>query len=419
MTMHPILAALRKHKAGVVLIALQIALTLAIVCNAVFIIGQRIERVNRPTGLDESNLFLVSQQWVGAPSGDDAGSVEKLDSLQLTDLAALRALPGVASVAPVNSLPLLNSSWNGAVDLKPGDAGQGSFNGTRTTYYFSDEQALATLGLRLVAGRNFTAGEVGHRGFRDQGEPALVILTKALGDKLFPKGDALGKVIYLNGATTPSTIIGMVERMQVPGTGSWANAFVWNATLVPTRLDANFSRYAVRTKPGQLDAVMRSVMPALYKANPMRVLDDDSVRSFAEIRDKAYRADRGMAILMGVVALILLCVTAAGIVGLTSFWVGQRHRQIGVRRALGARKVDILHYFQIENLLIAGTGVVLGVLLAVGLNMWLMSHYEMTRIPVLYVLTGVLAMLAIGQAAVFVPARRASNVPPVVATRAV
>lgn len=419
MTMHPILAALRKHKAGVVLIALQIALTLAIVCNAVFIIGQRIERVSRPTGLDESNLFLVSQQWVGAPSGDDAGSVEKLDSLQLTDLAALRALPGVASVAPVNSLPLLNSSWNGAVDLKPGDAGQGSFNGTRTTYYFSDEQALATLGLRLVAGRNFTAGEVGHRGFRDQGEPALVILTKALGDKLFPKGDALGKVIYLNGATTPSTIIGMVERMQVPGTGSWTNAFVWNATLVPTRLDANFSRYAVRTKPGQLDAVMRSVMPALYKANPMRVLDDDSVRSFAEIRDKAYRADRGMAILMGVVALILLCVTAAGIVGLTSFWVGQRHRQIGVRRALGARKVDILHYFQIENLLIAGTGVVLGVLLAVGLNMWLMSHYEMTRIPVLYVLTGVLAMLAIGQAAVFVPARRASNVPPVVATRAV
>ncbi|MHB1058715.1 MAG: ABC transporter permease [Rhodanobacter sp.] len=418
MTMHPILAALRKHKAGVVLIALQIALTLAIVCNAVFIIGQRIERVNRLTGLDESNLLLVTQQWVGAPSGDDAGSVEKLDSLQLTDLAALRALPGVASVAPVNSLPLLNSSWNGAVDHKPGDAGQGSFNGTRTTYYFSDEQALSTLGLRLVAGRNFTAADVGHKGFRDQGEPSLVILTKALGDKLFPKGDALGKVIYLNGATTPTTIIGLVERMQVPGTGSWTNEFVWNSTLIPTRLDANFSRYAIRAKPGQLDAVMRAVTPALYKVNPMRVLDDDSVRSFAQIRDKAYQADRGMAILMGVVALILLCVTAAGIVGLTSFWVGQRHRQIGVRRALGARKIDILHYFQLENLLIAGTGVVIGVLLAVGLNMWLMSHYEMTRIPVLYVLTGVLAMLVIGQAAVFAPARRASNVPPVVATRA-
>ena len=70
MTLHPMIAALRKHKAGVVLISLQIALTLAIVCNAIFIIGERVQRVNRPTGLDESNLMLVTQQWVGAPSGD-------------------------------------------------------------------------------------------------------------------------------------------------------------------------------------------------------------------------------------------------------------------------------------------------------------------------------------------------------------
>jgi len=142
------------------------------------------------------------------------------------------------------------------------------------------------------------------------------------------------------------------------------------------------------------------------------------VQSFSDIRAKAYRADRGMAILMGVVCLILLGVTAAGIVGLTSFWVGQRHRQIGVRRALGARRIDILRYFQIENLLIAGVGVVLGILLAIALNLWLMTHYEMERLPVLYVVAGVLVMLVIGQGAVFVPARRASHVPPVVATRA-
>jgi len=417
MTLHPILAALRKHKAGVVLIAMQIALTLAIVCNAVFIIGQRIERVNRPTGLDESNLFLVTQQWVGAPGEDVPGGVDKLDAMQLEDLAALRQLPDVVSVAPINSLPLLDSSWNGAIASKPGDTRGGGKSVTRTTYYFSDDQMLPTLGVRLVAGRAFNAGDVGHQGFRDQRDPDIAILTKALADKLFPDG-AVGKAVYLNGGNKPVTVIGVVERMQVPYAGG-GDEVAWNSTLIPTRLNANFARYAVRTKPGRLDEVMRAVMPALYKVNPMRVLDDDSVRSFTEIRDKAYRADLGMAILMGVVCLILLCVTAAGIVGLTSFWVGQRHRQIGVRRALGARKIDILHYFQIENLLIAGTGVVIGVLLAVGLNQWLMSHYEMTRIPVLYVLTGVLAMLAIGQAAVFVPARRASNVAPVVATRAV
>ena len=120
---------------------------------------------------------------------------------------------------------------------------------------------------------------------------------------------------------------------------------------------------------------------------------------------------------MAVICVILLSVTAAGIVGLTSFWVGQRHRQIGVRRALGARKIDILRYFQIEILLIAGGGAVIGALCAVGLNGWLMKHYEMTHLPLVYVAIGVLAMLLLGQAAVLVPARRASNVPPVVATR--
>ncbi len=416
MTLHPMISALRKHKAGALLIALQIALTLAIVCNAVFIIGQRVSRINRPTGIQESNLFLVAQQWVGAPSGDDAAGVEKLDSMQQADLAALRALPDVASVAPITSLPLLNSSSNGSLSLKSGDQGKG---GTRTTYYSGDEQMLSTLGLHLVAGRAFNAGDVQHQAFRDQRAPSIVIVTQAIADKMFPKQSAVGKVIYLNGETKPTTIVGVVERLQVPGTGSWTNSFVWNSTLIPIRLDGNYARYAISAKPGRLQAAMHAITPTLYGLNRMRVLDDDSVKSFADIRADAYRADVGMAVLMGIVCLILLAVTAAGIVGLTSFWVGQRHRQIGVRRALGARKIDILRYFQLENLIIAGAGAVIGLLLAIGLNVLLMRHFEMQRLPVVYVLAGIVVVLALGQAAVFVPARRASNVSPISATQAV
>jgi putative ABC transport system permease protein len=418
MTVHPILAALRKHKAGVVLIALQIALTLAIVCNAIFIIGQRIERVDRPTGIDESNLFVVSQQWVGAPSAEDAAGVEKLDSMLRADIAALRGLPGVTAVTPINSLPLLNSSWTGAMSLKPGDVRDQNAS-LHTAFYFSDEQVFPALGLKLVAGRAFNAGDVNHQAFRDQRGPDIVIVTKAIADKLFPGGSAVGKTVYLNGSSKPSTIVGVVERMQIPATGSWGNSFTWYSTLVPTRLNSYFARYAVRTRSGQLDAAMRAVAPALYKVDPMRVLDDDSVRSFAEVRARAYRADIGMAVLMSVICLILIAVTAAGIVGLTSFWVGQRRKQIGVRRALGARKVDILRYFQTENLMIAGGGAVVGVLLAIGLNLLLMQHFEMDRLPILYVLVGVVVVMALGQAAVFVPARRAADVPPVVATRSV
>ncbi|GGA08627.1 ABC transporter permease [Dyella caseinilytica] len=416
MTLHPMIAALRKHKAGVVLIAMQIALTLAIVCNAIFIIYARVDNVRRQTGLDEDNLFLVTQQWVGAPSGDDPASIQKLDAMQREDLNTLRSLPDVESVSPTNSLPLFPSSWNGAISLKPG--AELRAGNARSSYYFGDEALLKTLGLHLIAGRDFTVADVVNKGMRDPSEPHLVIVTKALADKLFPQGDALGKVIYLDGGSMPTTIIGEVERMQVPSTGSWASTFVWNSTIEPIRLNGNFSRYAIRAKPGRLDAAMTAVRAALYASNPMRVLDDDSIKSFKDIRAEAYRADIGMAVLMGVVCLILLAVTAAGIVGLTSFWVGQRHRQIGVRRALGARKIDILHYFQLENLMIAGTGAVIGIVLAIGLNRVLMQNFAMDRMPVIYVLSGLAIVMVLGQLAVFVPARRASNVPPVVATRA-
>jgi putative ABC transport system permease protein len=413
MSTHPILSALRRHKAGVVLIALQIALTLAIVCNAIFIIGQRVDRVNRPTGIDEANLFVVSQQWVDTPQGDGVDAVNKIDSLVLADLDTLRRLPGVVSVAVVNSMPLLNSSMVNGITLTP-DQKDSTLS---ATMFLGDEKLMSTLGVQLIAGRAFTAADVQHQAFRDDALPPSVIVSQAAAEKLFPNQSAVGKTIYSDGKGT--TIIGVVKLLESSMVDSFAKNSDYYTIIEPVRQDGDNSRYVVKTRPGQQAAAMSAARTALFAANPQRVIDEDrGIRSFAEIRHAAYRADRGMAILMAVVCLIMLCVTAAGIVGLTSFWVGQRHRQIGVRRALGARKIDILHYFQIENLMIAGGGVVVGVVLAVGLNLWLMSRYEMPRMPLTYVLSGMVALLALGQAAVFVPARRASRVSPIEATRA-
>jgi putative ABC transport system permease protein len=72
-----------------------------------------------------------------------------------------------------------------------------------------------------------------------------------------------------------------------------------------------------------------------------------------------------------------------------------------------------------ENLLIAGGGCVVGVVLAIAINVMLLRMFQMDRMPVSYVIVGVVVILALGQLAVFAPARRASKVPPVVATRSV
>ena len=111
--------------------------------------------------------------------------------------------------------------------------------------------------------------------------------------------------------------------------------------------------------------------------------------------------------------------TALGIVGLASFWVQQRTRQIGVRRALGATKGQILRYFQTENFLLATLGIVLGMLLAYAINQMLMGRYELPRLPILYLPIGAVVLWLLGQASVFGPARRAAAVPPAVATRSV
>ena len=165
---------------------------------------------------------------------------------------------------------------------------------------------------------------------------------------------------------------------------------------------------------------MRDAPKALYAQSRMRIIDHkDGVMSFAQVRQRAYSRDLGMAILMGIVSMVLLAITGAGIVGLTSFWVGQRRKQIGVRRALGATRGDILSYFLTENLLIGIGGVLVGVVLAIGINLWMVTQFEMARLSLAYVASGVIVLLLLGQGAVLAPALRASRVSPVEATRSV
>jgi putative ABC transport system permease protein len=411
MNAYPILAALRRHKAAVLLIVLQIALTLAIVANAFSIIGHTVARMNLPTGVDERGLIWILQKLPAQSGDDDAATIERLDALQRTDLETLRNLPDVQAVAASTSIP----------QLQGGDAGDITRDADRrgkvvhAAYYYGDEHLRATFGLHLIAGRDFLATEIQH-GHASPGS-SVVIVSKPIADQLFPGGNALGQRVYQDGK--PATIVGIVERLQTPMSQDINSGWAMNSVIEPLRADVLWASYVVRARAGRSAEAMQEIRKALFKVNPMRHMPEPSagIHLLSEARSRVFGQERGIAVLMSVICVILLSVTGAGIVGLSSLWVGQRTRQIGVRRACGATKTDILRYFQMENLLIAGGGAVLGVLFAVGLNEWLMTHYEMMRLPPVYVAIGVVAMLVLGQAAVLVPARRASNVPPIVATR--
>jgi putative ABC transport system permease protein len=404
----PVIHALRRHKAGALLIGLQIALTLAVVCNALFIIASRVERISRPTGVAENELMVVSNRWVGNPADFPAR--------QATDLAALRGLSGVTDAYATNAIPLSGSGWQSGVRIKPGTDYLGS-----VAVLFADDHALHTLDARLAAGRNFQPDEIGTVAENGGADAPTVMVTRALAERLFPGQQAVGKIIYLgNVDARPSTIIGIIDHLQSPATSADGSSG-WNElVMVPLRTNWAGAMFVIRARPGELPALLKSAPAALKQISRRRIIaEPDGVSSFADLRDRAYSSDRGLAWMMAGICLVLLGVTAAGIVGLTSFWVGQRRKQIGVRRALGATRRDILTYFLTENAVISVGGIIAGVVLAAVLNGWMMVAFETARLAAGYVFVGAAVLLILGQLAVLAPAMRASRVPPVEATRSI
>jgi len=412
MEIRPIISALMRSKVALVLIGLQIALTLAIVCNALFIISQRIEAMNRTSGIDETDTFKIGSLGFGTSFNTKTAISE--------DLALLRGLPGVRDATTINTLPMNESGWSEAINMVPDQ----KVPTTVAAVYFVDDHGIDAFGLTLAAGRNFKPEEIGYREPGSVGFPPGVIITKALAAKLWPGEDPVGRQFYLSdGSQPPQTVLGVIERMIAP----WPEGFSFNgdrtvveySILVPQMgAYGSATAYLVRAEPGRRDEVMKTVEGKLAESNHSRIVK--GLQSVAAIRAECYSNDRAMMIILATVIVSLLTITALGIVGMASFWVTQRTKQIGTRRALGATRTDILRYFLTENFLITTGGLILGALLSYAFSLWLMTHSQEAKLlPWHYLPIGFVCLWLLGQIAVLGPATRAARVPPAVATRSV
>lgn len=404
MQIGPIWRAMMRNKTGAILIALQMAVTLAIMVNAISIIQERKTAMARPSGIDEPNIFLVSSNGFSPEFNEEVAIRE--------DLAAIKALPGVINAIQTNSVPLSGGGWSMGLQTEPG----AEVEGTGVALYFVDEHAMDTYDLKLVAGENFSESDVGWRQRSDTSWPDRTILTQAMAEALFPDDwrSALGATVYIND-DEPITVIGIIDRMQAAWNG-WSG--VERTMLVPQHTLFGSTRYVVRTEPGMRDQLMPQVEELLASSNKDRIVRN--MQTMDEIRERSYRGDDSMIKMLTFTVILLLLITSLGIVGLASFSVSRRTKQIGTRRALGASKSAIAQYFMLENLMISVTGVVLGAALAIGLNMALVEAFDVDPGSLLILVPGgMLALIVIGQLAVFGPARRASRVPPAVATRTI
>jgi putative ABC transport system permease protein len=400
----PIFRTLTRNKLGVLLITLQIAFTMTVVINAIFIINERSHLMARPSGLDEANMFYISSVGFG---DNYNGPVTVAD-----DLAMLRQLPGIANATVTNAIPVSGSGSNTGVRLEEDESAATAF----AAYYRVDEHAVDTMDLDLIAGRNFNAGDIQ---WRESGEESLseqLIISRTLAERLFPDktpGETVGETLYLAGLL-PHQIIGIVDQLQ----GPWpTNSGVENSMLQPMPSVGGRSTYLIRTEPGERDRLMVEVEELLASTNDNRIVR--GLMSLEQTREESYRIDSAMSTILWVVITTLVFITCMGIVGLAVFGINRRRKQIGTRRALGATRSQILNYFMTENFLVTTIGVALGALLTIGFSIVLTSSFNMPTMAWYYTPVGMLALIVIGQIAVLGPSSGAARTEPAIATRSV
>ncbi len=410
MEIRPILSAMLRSKTGAILIAAQVALTLGILCNALYIVRDRLQLADRPSGAVEDDVFALSLSPIH--------KIDGIKQMQLDDEAALRAIPGVKSVTWTNQVPLGQSSTNTGFATR-GD--QSPDSTIVATVYTGPGSFVDTLGLKLVEGRDLNDADVIDVAPETADFiPRSVIVTQAFARKIYPDAaSVLGKPLYYSTGDNPkmSTIVGVVERLQTPAAQSDPKSEGKGeySVIYPIRALDQYTQYLVRTEPGQRSRVIAAAEQALGRRMEDRVLLP--TYTLNELRARRYRADHALAGMLISVMVLLLLVTATGIVGMASLWVSQRRKQIGVRRALGARRIDILRYFLTENLLVTTAGIVGGIVLAMALNQLLVSQLELERLPLGYLPIGACLLWLLGVLAVYGPAWKAASIPPAIATR--
>ena len=400
MPIGPILRAMKHNRVRFALIILEIAITLTIVTNAVNIILDERRKMLRPSGFDDQNMMLIGYQ----PFAPEFREQSYVETLVQADMRAIRGIPGVKAVAVTGFLP-----WQGG-----GSSGTWKTDGYKEKFqaqiYAARGQLLDTLGVKVTQGRAFVETDTPV----DPNTPTRVtIISRALAKKLWGDANPIGRVITNGEGATPRTVIGVID--------TFYNPYAWNigeyVLFTPGRsYDGGGASFLLRTEPGAIPAVASQLEPRLLKVNAGRVF-----RTFRvdEVKNNFFGAGKLVIRAMTGIIIVLVFVTALGILGITTLAVAERTKQIGTRRALGATRSDILRHFLLENWLVTTAGLILGVAGAYALNIFLVSNVSDVKMQWELVAAGVVLLWANGLVSTILPAMRAAAVPPSIATRSV
>lgn len=394
----PIARALIRNKVRFGLIVLQIAITLAVVTNAINMILAERAKMLRPSGFDDHNLMWVYSKPFATAFGERGYRISSAEA----DLREIKTIPGVKAVVNTFFIPWQGGGSSGAVKVAGGDNAP-----HQTQEYGTTPGLMETLGTQIVDGRDLRETDIDDD---PNSKTATIIVSRGLERLLFGNGSAVGRQL-LDGSTTYS-IVGVFDPFYNP----YGFPIHEYAMFYAGHSSFGGASFLVRTEPGAMKSVAQEIPKRLVKANDGRNVD---VKSIDELKTQYFIESRIIIGGMTAVIILLLLVTGLGIVGVTAFAVTERTRQIGTRRALGATRPAIVRYFLVENWMITSFGSVLGLALAYVLNYLLVTNAQAVKLDWRILAVGIALLWIQTIAATLAPAIRAAAVPPVIATRAV
>jgi putative ABC transport system permease protein len=393
---------LRKFTTG--LLILQLAITLGLLVNSAILAFDTREKLARTTGLDTDNILLVSTH----PTSGNYRDLDYYRSIANEDMNKLRQLPGVNSVSVTNQLPMRTRGMLGNVhDLdNPDQEKKDSYLKDAKIIYAEDNFDQA-MGLTLLEGRFLTKED--KLDFDSEATESIVI-TESLKKTLYGDNSALGQM------TNQGRVVGVIKDIVLDPTVPMDKQYGVIANQI-MRFIFIGRYYVLNVALGNMDQVRSQVSDVILNVQPER--DIFNVFTMTEHVKRFYRDDKGIADLFILLCGLMLFVTAISSYAYSQFHISRQKKFIGIRRALGARKKDILLYVLTENWLVYGIGCFMGIAVAIGFNVLLSQYITLSKPDVmLYSLaTGVIFIA--GTFATWLPAHNTSKIAPVIATKTV
>ncbi|HKQ76071.1 MAG TPA: ABC transporter permease [Blastocatellia bacterium] len=385
------------------LVVLEVALALVVLTGAGLMIQSMARLLNVAPGFDPHNVITLNislpqeNTHVGPPAHPQFAR----------DLQEhVGSIPGVVSVSAVSHLPIGGGHARRQFVIE-GKPDPGPENQPGAGYSVICPNYFRTMGVRLISGREFTELD-------SQNVPGVIVINETMARRYWPDEDPLGRRIKLGGFNSDNpwlTIVGVAQDvkhgldMQSPLEffRPYSQA-AWPQMRVVVRTAANPATF------------INPIKQALARIEPDRAAS--GIRTMDEILYDSVGSRRFPMMLLVAFSLLALALASVGISGVVGFSVAQRTREIGVRMALGARKVDVIRLVLNRSMAAALMGVAAGLVASFGLTRFLTGLlFEVKPMDPLILGSSALILASVAFVACYLPARRATNVDPMIALR--